>query len=135
MKKISRYVFQSSMGIIFGYFGLLAIINPTLEAAKWLSQTSVLLIEYVITTSVFMIILGFLQLGVATLLISDKYTKVALLIAACLLFGIIVNLGFNEISLRDFSLLAGIGYLYFSMEQENELVADLKSKFIRNGNN
>ncbi len=123
------------MGIIFGYFGLLAIINPTLEAAKWLSQTSVLLIEYVITTSVFMIILGFLQLGVATLLISDKYTKVALLIAACLLFGIIVNLGFNEISLRDFSLLAGIGYLYFSMEQENELVADLKSKFIRNGNN
>lgn len=114
IKKISRQIFKSAIGILFGYFGILALINPELEAAKWLSQDIVFLINILMPENIFMLILGTVQVVTAILLIANKFSKIVLPVAAILLLGIIINLGWNEIALRDFVILTGVAYLYFS---------------------
>lgn len=118
MKKISSYVFQTAIGFIFGYFGILALINPDIEAAKWLSQGSASLIELLMPIGAFMLMLGAVQLAIALLLVADKFSKAVLPFAAVMLVGIIINLGLNEIALRDFVILTGVSYLYFSNEHD-----------------
>lgn len=113
-EKISRYVFKIATGILFGYFGILALINPDIEAAKWLSPNMTSLIEFFIPVNIFILILGATQVLVALLFIVDKFSNIVLPIAMILLLGIIINLGLNEIALRDFTILTGLIYLYFS---------------------
>lgn len=117
-EKISRYFFQAAIGIVLGYFGFLALANPQLEAAKWVSQYSADLIELVMPVVIFLYIFGAIQITVAVLLVIDKFTKTALLTASVILLAVIINLGWNEIALRDFAILAGTVHLYFSLSKD-----------------
>ncbi len=119
-EKISRRIFQSSIGGLFGYFGILALMDPITEAGTWISPSIITLIEFIIPVSVFMLILGALQVTIAFLLILDKYTHIALPLAAVLLGGIIMNLGWNTVALRDLVILTGVGYLYFDITSHTE---------------
>lgn len=115
-KNISRYVLQMMIGVLFGYFGIMALLEPETQAAIWLSQSSASLIEFIVPIAIFMLALGAMQVVVAFLLIADKYGNFALPLAAVLLLGIIINLGWNEIALRDLVILTGVLHLYFSKE-------------------
>jgi len=113
-EKISRYVFQAMIGLVFGYFGTKALLNPEMEAAIWISQFSARIIESLLPLSAFMYILGTAEVAVAIMLVLNRLTKVALLVASALLAGIIINLGWNELALRDLVILSGTLYLFFS---------------------
>lgn len=125
-KKVFRYIFKISIGFLFGYFGLLALANPELEGAKWLSSEMSSLITVFVPVKVFMLFFGAVQAVLAGLLILDKFSSFALATAAVLTFGIIVNLGWNEIALRDLVILAGVLHLYFSEQQEEEKIFQLR---------
>ena len=113
-EKISRYVFQAMIGLVFGYFGTKALLNPEMEAAIWISQFSARIIESLLPLSAFMYILGITEVTVAIMLVLNRLTKVALLVASALLLGIIINLGWNELALRDLVIMSGTLYIFFS---------------------
>lgn len=119
MENRARYVFQVSVGILFGYFGMLALLDPEREAAKWVTGDIATLIEYVMPVATFVFIFGLLEVAVAAALIADRLTRIALLVAAAMLIGVIINLGWNEIALRDVIILLGIGHLYFTQEKNH----------------
>lgn len=118
-EKISKYVFQAAIGILFGYFGILALLNPDIEAAKWVSANIAALIKIWMPIGIFMIALGLVQIILAALFITNTYVNFAIPISVLLLTGIIINIGFNEIALRDFVILTGLGYFYF--ENKNQI--------------
>ena len=54
---------------------------------------------------------GLLELFVGFTLLTGVWLRWGLGLAGLLLAGIIVNLGFNDISVRDFAILTGVVYL------------------------
>ena len=117
-QQISRNIFQAMVGILFGYFGTKALLDPGTEAAIWISPFNAKIIESMLSLVAFMYILGVLQVLTATLLIFNKFARFALPLAGVLLLGIIINLGWNELALRDLVILSGVIYLYSSSNSD-----------------
>ncbi|HAH04223.1 MAG: hypothetical protein UV78_C0065G0006 [Parcubacteria group bacterium GW2011_GWA2_43_17] len=110
--KHAEVLFRSAVAMVFAYFGVQASLQPEWQAALWLQPFTVKLIAAVLPVKVFMIIFGGLQTVVALLLLAGRFLAYVLPAAAVLLLGIIVNVGFNEVSLRDFVILTGVLFLY-----------------------
>jgi len=107
----SRHVFRAAIGLLFGYFGIQAVLSPTESAAIWIRPEFSQPITAVLPLASFMVVLGVAQILVAFSLVTGLMARFGLLLAAALLLGIIVNLGWNEISFRDAVIFTGTIYL------------------------
>jgi len=110
--KLAELLFRLGLAALFLYFGVLALIQPEVEASIWIGTQIQPIIVSILPLTTFMLVLGAVQVLVGIILISGKYLRIGLLVAAGLLIGIIINLGFNDIALRDLALLTGVIYLY-----------------------
>ena len=110
--KSARILFRIALALIFGYFGGLAIVNPEYQAALWLRPGIASIITFILPLKVFIYLLGAVQVLTAFFILTGRLLNWVLPLSALLLLGIIINLGINEVSLRDFVILTGILYLY-----------------------
>lgn len=90
-----------AIGGILLWFGALAVLDPAGQffwLAPWIQ--SLPLMGYW-----FVLLFGLSQVLVGLALIVGLYPRWAALVAATMLAGIIINLGFQEIAMRDFVIL------------------------------
>lgn len=106
-KDLSLLVLRIGLSIIFLYFGILALKDPSGQAAIWLNPKMAAIVTSVVSVKVFMMIMGVAQVAIALGCIFGVLGRVASGAAVLLLAGIIVNLGFNDIALRDLAILTG----------------------------
>ena len=109
--KATHTLFRLAIAGIFAYFGTMALINPILQAQLWVRPEFLDIINRFVDTELFMRLLGGLQVALAIVLISGKFLRIAFVVAAGLLVGIIINVGLNEVTYRDAVILAGVLYL------------------------
>ncbi len=121
-EKVARYVFQFAVALVLAYFGVQALLNPDIQAALWVSQNISTMIEIIIPVEKFIFLLGVTQVIASIFLVINKFIHIVLPVVIFLFIGIIINLGFNEIALRDFVILIGVVYLYFSTKTANAKV-------------
>ena len=106
-KDISFLILRAGLSFIFLYFGILALKDPSGQGAIWITPKIFAMIEQFSSVTLFMTALGFVQVAVAVFTILGVYLRYTSGVAVLLLAGIIVNLGFNDIALRDFAILTG----------------------------
>lgn len=109
--RVTRIVFRSAIAVIFFYFGVLALKDPTGQAGIWMRPQFASLITAIVPVSFFMITFGIAQILVAVGMIFGLFLRFVLPIAALMLLGIVINLWFSDIALRDLALLTGVIYL------------------------
>ena len=126
-KDISLIILRIGLSVIFLYFGILALKDPSGQAAIWLNPKMEAIITSMVSPKTFMLFLGVAQVAVAAGCMLGIYARVASAGAVLLLAGIIVNLGFNDIALRDFAILTGHLFLVINGGGKYVLI-DLKSK-------
>ena len=124
---LSFLILRIGLSIIFLYFGILALKDPSGQAAIWLNPKMEAIITSMVSPKTFMLFLGVAQVAVAAGCMLGIYARVASAGAVLLLAGIIVNLGFNDIALRDFAILTGHLFLVINGGGKYVLI-DLKSK-------
>jgi len=113
----SQFVMRLGLSIVFFYFGILAVIEPAIQAAAWIAQPFYGWIEAIIPVTIFMTIFGVVQLAVAVGVLFKIQARYAFLLAGFLMLGIIVNLTlstgfFNDLVMRDLAI-AGLAFGLF----------------------
>ena len=111
LAQYANILFRLALAGIFFYFGINNLINPEIQAQILLKSEIQEVIMGFSTLKTAMIILGVVQIIIAVFILLGLYLKIFLSLAAILLIGMIINSGFNEASMRDAIILAGI--LYF----------------------
>lgn len=106
-RDLSLLILRIGLSAIFLYFGVLAIQDPSGQGAIWINQNFTTIIERVASVNLFMTTLGIVQVIVSVFTMLGVYVRYTSSVAIILLLGIIVNLGFNDIALRDFAILTG----------------------------
>jgi len=106
-----RWLFRIGIATVFLYFGFQALKDPVGQAHLWTRREILELISGVAPLEIAFTVFGIAELFVAFTLLTGVLARWGLFLAAALLVGIIVNLGFNDISVRDFTILTGVLYL------------------------
>ena len=106
-KDLSLVVLRMGLSVIFLYFGISALKDPSGQAAVWLDPKMAGLVTMFVSVKTFMLLLGTAQVAVGISCMLGIYARYGSAMAVLLLAGIIVNLGFNDIALRDFAILTG----------------------------
>lgn len=108
MKDVFAYALlglRASLGALFGYFGVLAVLDPARQQAQWVAAW---ILELPVVGSVeFIFAWGVFQLLLALALILGVYLRFAGVAAAVALLGITVSVGLNDIGYRDVVLAFG----------------------------
>jgi len=126
LSKYSEYAIlflRFALGGIFAFFGVQAVLDPALHLGIWFAPWVQAL--PLIGTTQFVFVLGVLEILVALALILGVGIRYASILAAGMLVGIIVNLGFGEIAYRDIVLLAGALVLATQKEYRFALKAEI----------
>lgn len=110
--KLTNKLFRYAVAALIGYFGYLAATDPMIQAQIWIRAEIYDFISGMVDIEIFMRVFGVGQMLLALALLTGKYLKITLALAALMLVGIIVNLGLNEIAYRDAVILAGVLYLW-----------------------
>jgi len=103
LPRIALLLLRLGLAALFLFFGILAILDPAGEAiwlAPWVAALPL------VGTPAFLLIFGVLEflIGLALALgICLRYTS---LVAAAMLLGIVINLGWSQIAMRDLALMA-----------------------------
>ena len=118
--KLGELALRFGLASIFFYFGFDAVTNPEAAAGQWIRPEIHNIISSLLPITVFMITLGSVQLLLSITILLGFYLRISLLIAAGLLVGIIINLGFNDIAIRYFVILTSILYLLSMKQQETK---------------
>lgn len=117
LHQYSNLILRFGVFVIFFYFGLMAVLNPELEAAKWIKKDIYDFINSILPIAIFMTAFGTFQIAVALAILFKVLYRWVLLAAGGMLVGIMVNLGFNDVSLRDFVIFTAVTHLYLSRRQ------------------
>jgi hypothetical protein len=110
-KKLGNIIFRFGIALIFFYFGVSALISPEEQGAMWINPEITKLISSLVPITFFMLTLGVVQIIVAFAILFKILFKLALVTSMFLLIGIIINIGINDIALRDFVTFTGLVYL------------------------
>jgi len=108
---LTRWLVRVSLAGLFGYFGVMAVMDPSGQAAIWMQPWVQQLIASFLPVTTMTLITGVLQIVIAVILVVGRPLIIGLSLASLLLIGIIVNLGFNDVSLRDTVILMTVLYL------------------------
>lgn len=111
-RTFASWLLRFALGFILVYFGINAITHPGLQAALWINPAISGIIKALMPITVFMVIFGALQVIVGVLAFVGVWKRYVLPVVILMLVGIIVNLGWNEVSIRDFVILSAVIYLY-----------------------
>lgn len=98
------------VGIVFFLFGISQITRPQ----TWLAWLPNFVGNLPFTQITFLILTGIFNLIVGVLLIIGIFTKIAALLSSLHLIGVIISLGYNDISIRDFGLLLAALSIFFN---------------------
>jgi len=119
LERVSQNIFRLALAAIFAYFGYLALADPVTTASRFVDPNILNFIKGLMDIKIVMIGFGLAQIAVALAIASKFFIKFALVAAALMLIGIIVNLGvytpgsgINELALRDIVILTGVIYLF-----------------------
>lgn len=108
---LTRGLLRLALAGLFAYFGWYAVTEPAAQAEIWIRPDIRELIVTIMPVTTFMLILGSTQLAVAIILAVGRFLWLGLGVATLLLIGIIINLGFGDLALRDGVILAAVLYL------------------------
>jgi uncharacterized membrane protein YphA (DoxX/SURF4 family) len=115
MERLGWVIFRIGIASIFLYFGILALLNPQIQAQTWMAPKMAQIISPVLPVETFMIFFGVFEILVGLSIFLGYALRVGLTMGAFMLIGIIFNLamvsGFNDVILRDIVILTGIFYL------------------------
>lgn len=110
MKFLARFehhallLLRLTLGGIFIYFGVDAVLDPELHLSMWFAPWVQEL--WLIGTPRFVFALGVAEVLLGLALIVGVAIRWVALLAAVILLGIIINLGLNQIAYRDMVLFA-----------------------------
>ncbi len=113
-KPYSVFAVRISLGILFFYYGILALMDPQTQGMLWTASWTRNIITSIISLKAFMLIFGILETIIGAALLIGYRTKEAALTGSFLLVGIILNLyQINiEIMIRDVVILTASLYLW-----------------------
>ena len=108
---VSELFLRFSIAALFFYFGFDAVTNPEITAGQWMRPEIYNIISSILSIKIFMLTFGVVQILISAAILFGIYLRISLIAAAILLIGIIINLGFNDIAIRDFVILTSVIYL------------------------
>ena len=107
------------IGIVFFLFG----IDKFVHVQNWIAYIPVWLPQHVPMDIVtFMYVQGVIEAVLGAFLIIGFWSRTSAFFCAAILFGIIITIGYNEISIRDFGLL--LGALALSLREQTKWSVD-----------
>ena len=95
-----QIIVRLAMSLLFLWFGL----NQVLDAASWLGWLPQWVFGLPISPTAFIVFNGTFETILGTLLLLGIGTRWSAFLLAIHLFGIVVNLGYNDVAVRDFCL-------------------------------
>lgn len=98
-RAIAGLLLRVSLGGLFLYFGLQALLEPNVALSYIPSYVDFL------ATNTFITIWGVIEIIIGLMLVLGVFTKWAAFAAAALLVPIIISLGLNEVAYRDIVIL------------------------------
>lgn len=108
-KEYAPIFVRYGVGIVFLLFG----IDQTFSPESWFSWLPIWTLDLPISQLTFITVLGIFNLIVGVLLIVGFLTRIAALLGSLHLLGVIISLGYNDISIRDFGLfLASLSIIF-----------------------
>jgi len=104
IEKVNSFlILRLGLGFVFFWFGL----DKLLNVDNWLGYITPSLDKLIfIDINTFMFILGGVEIILGVLLIIGLFLRIVSVVIAIHLFFIIISIGFNDISVRNFGLLA-----------------------------
>lgn len=110
-KNYSIVIIRISLALVLLWFGIDEVLNP--EA--WFGYIPIGLSQILpISNDIFITLSGIFEIIVGIMLLVGLYTRIIALIVALHLFFIIISVGYNDIGVRDFGLMAMSISLIFS---------------------
>jgi uncharacterized membrane protein YkgB len=112
--KISYFLLRLGLAFVFLWFGVDKFIHPNYWINAWVpSWFSNLLNRFHIETLSFIYINGIFEIAVGLGFIFNIFIRLFALLASLFLFAIIIQVGFNEVIIRDIGLLGATLALVF----------------------
>ncbi|MBS3143557.1 DoxX family membrane protein [Candidatus Woesearchaeota archaeon] len=106
--KIATLILRVALGFIFFWFGMDKIINPI----DWKGFITPALSKLIfVDLGIFILLLGIIEIILGIMLILGLFTRTASVIVLIHLIMVVMTQGFNQISIRDFGLIAIALYL------------------------
>ncbi|HLD05288.1 MAG TPA: DoxX family membrane protein [Candidatus Nanoarchaeia archaeon] len=102
--KYAPFVVRLGLGLVLLWFGIDALLNPGVWSTlvpKWILGWSHL------SADTFMYLNGVIEIILGLLLLIGLWTRLAAMLTACLLLGILLSLGYGDLAVRDFGLFLG----------------------------
>ncbi len=100
---LSTFILRLGLGFVFSWFGLDKLLNPQ----NWQGYITPALAKLIfIDMSLFILLLGILELVIGLMLLLGLFTRLVASVAAVQLLVIIISLWFNEITVRDIGLFS-----------------------------
>ena len=115
LTKYATAILRLGLSAVFLVFGIDKFIDWT-RWSGWIAPWMQPMIEAVMPLQTFLILVGIVETITGLLLLFGLYWRFAAILAAIQLVGISISVGLNEITLRDFGLLAGAVALALSKE-------------------
>jgi len=123
--KYPQLILRIGLGVVFFYFGIMKFFNPVF----WASFIPVYIENLLpISINLFLYIQGLVEVIIGLALIFGFYTRLFSFLTASILFVIMVSLGFNDVTVRDFGLFMMAVSLIISGAGELSLDNKIKSK-------
>ena len=123
--KYPQLILRIGLGVVFFYFGIMKFFNPVF----WTSFIPVYIENLLpISINLFLYIQGLVEVIIGLALIFGFYTRLFSFLTASILFVIMVSLGFNDVTVRDFGLFMMAVSLIISGAGELSLDNKIKSK-------
>jgi len=104
LKKYSKYsdlILRLGLGFVFIYFGIDKFFHPS----YWIGYIPAWFV-IPISMTVFIYLMGIVETVVGLGIVTNRHLRFFAAIAALMLIGISISIGWNEITVRDIGLLA-----------------------------
>ena len=100
-KEYTPAIARWGVGIVFFIFGISQLLNPQ----SWMAYLPSFALNIGINATTLIYMNGVFDLAIGILLLLGVFTRIVSLIGILHIIGIIISLGYNDVSVRDFGLL------------------------------
>ena len=109
--KYTQLILRIGLGVVFFWFGVDKFLNPVFWASFVPQYINSIL---PISMNLFIYLQGIIEAIIGLFIIIGLFTRISSFLAAIILVVIIISLGFNDVTVRDFGLLSIAIYLIFT---------------------
>lgn len=100
LKQYAPLVLRVGISLVLLWFGL----NQIFDSASWIGYLPPFVGSLPINAQTFLMLNGSFEVLIGGLLLVGLFTRIAAVLIAIQVFGIMITLGYNEIAVRDFGL-------------------------------